>query len=180
MPNKANLRRAFGSRHQDHIAEAHIREANPADVSLISDLIRKSFRDVAERFGLTLENCPKHPSNCSDEWIEKDFDRDVIYYLLENDHVAVGCAGLEKANSDLCYLERLAVLPEFRRRGFGKRLADHVISRTKHLGAKQISIGIIGDDIELKQWYRQIGFIEGETMEFEHLPFPVTFMLYKL
>jgi transposase-like protein len=40
----------------------HIREANSTDVSLVSGLIRKSFLGVARRFGLTLENCSKHPS----------------------------------------------------------------------------------------------------------------------
>jgi len=160
------------------IPETHIREANSTDMSLVSGLIRKSFRDVARRFGLTLENCPKHPSNCTDEWIENDFDRGVTYYIFESNRTAVGCVALEKANSDLCYLERLGVLPEARRNGFGKALVDYVICQAHLHGAKQISIGIIANDTELKRWYQGIGFAEGETKEFEHLPFLVTFMTY--
>lgn len=49
----------------------HIREANSRD-SILSGLIRDAFRGVAETFGLTRENCPKHPSNCTDEWIENE------------------------------------------------------------------------------------------------------------
>lgn len=49
----------------------HIREANSQD-SILSGLIRDAFRGVAETFGLTRENCPKHPSNCTDEWIENE------------------------------------------------------------------------------------------------------------
>ena len=162
------------------IPEPHIREANSADVSLISSLIRESFRDVARRFGLTLENCPKHPSNCTDEWIENDFARGVTYYILESNRTAVGCVALEKANSDLCYLERLGVLLEARRKGFGRTLVDYVIFQANLYGAKQISIGIIANDTELKRWYQRIGFVEGETKEFEHLPFLVTFMTYEL
>jgi hypothetical protein len=120
---------------------------------------------VAERFALTLENCPKHPSNCTDEWVENDFARGVAYYILESDGTPVGCVALEKANSELCYLERLGILPE---------------SRRKALGAKQIGIGIISDDTELKLWYHRIGFAEKETKEFAHLPFLVTFMSYEL
>jgi hypothetical protein len=48
------------------------------------------------------------------------------------------------------------------------------------LGAKQIGIGIISDDTELKLWYQRIGFVEKETKEFAHLPFLVTFMSYEL
>ena len=53
-------------------AEIIIREACSSDISLLSSLIRESFAGVARRFKLTLETCPKHPSNCADEWIEKE------------------------------------------------------------------------------------------------------------
>ncbi|MDH3803758.1 MAG: GNAT family N-acetyltransferase, partial [Deltaproteobacteria bacterium] len=87
---------------------------------------------------------------------------------------------LEKANPDLCYLERLGILPQSRQKGFGKALVDHVFAEARALGAKQISIGIISDDTELKLWYQRIGFVEKETKEFAHLPFLVTFMSYEL
>lgn len=41
-----------------------IREADIADITLLSSIIRNSYQTVAVRFGLTPENCPKHPSNC--------------------------------------------------------------------------------------------------------------------
>jgi N-acetylglutamate synthase-like GNAT family acetyltransferase len=158
----------------------YIRVAGSADIPVLSGLIRLCFRDVAERFALTLENCPKHPSNCTDEWIESDLARGVAYHILEDDGTAVGCVALEKANPDLCYLERLGVLPQSRRKGFGKALVDHVFSEARALGARQISIGIISGDNELKLWYQRIGFVEKETKEFAHLPFLVTFMSYEL
>jgi ribosomal protein S18 acetylase RimI-like enzyme len=157
-----------------------IRETNSADIPLLVRLIRDSYHDVAQRFGLTPENCPKHPSNCTDKWIEKDFDRGVTYYILESNNAPVGCIALEKTSSDVCYLERLAVLPEYRRNGFGKLLVDHVICQAKASGVKEISIGIIAEDIELKQWYQKIGFIKRDTKGFSHLPFMVTFMICKL
>lgn len=157
-----------------------IREADAGEAPLLSGLIRDSFRDVAERFSLTPENCPKHPSNCDLEWIENDFARGVTYYILEHSGTPVGCVALEKASSDICYLERLAVLEENRRQGFGRALVDHVFVEAKALGTKQIGIGIIAADTELKLWYQKIGFTEEETKEFEHLPFLVTFMTYEL
>jgi ribosomal protein S18 acetylase RimI-like enzyme len=162
------------------IETTYIRAAGSTDVPVLSGLIRVSFRDVAERFALTLANCPKHPSNRTDEWIENDFARGVAYYIFESDGTPVGCVALEKANPDLCYLERLGVLPQSRRKGFGKALVDHVFYEARALGAKQIGIGIISDDMELKLWYRRIGFVEKETKEFAHLPFLVTFMSYEL
>ncbi|MCP4752702.1 MAG: GNAT family N-acetyltransferase [Proteobacteria bacterium] len=157
-----------------------IRNADPDDVAALSDTIGKSYRDVAERFGLTPENCPKHPSNCSDDWIRSDFSRGVSYFILEDEGTPVGCVALEKASRDLCYLERLAVLPESRRRRFGEALVGRVFAEATSWGTNTISIGVIAKQAELKQWYRNLGFVEGETKDFPHLPFSVAFMMCDL
>jgi len=70
------------------------------------------------------------------------------------------------------------VLPDQRRRGFGKALVNHALSEAKLLGAHCVSIGIIAKQTELKDWYKGLGFVEGESKEFPHLPFRVTFMSY--
>ena len=158
----------------------HIREANSDDTSLLSGLIRQSYRDVADKFQLTPANCPKHPSNCTDEWIGNDFARGVIYFILERMSIPAGCVAIESAEADLCYLERLAVLPHERKKGFGSQLVEHIFHTARKLGSKKISIGIIAAQTELAQWYRKFGFVEGETREFSHLPFRVTFMTCEL
>ena len=160
--------------------EIHIREASSADIPVLSGLIRNAYADVARRFDLTPENCPKHPSNCRDEWIENDFARGVIYYILQHKGTPVGSVALEKSGPHLCYLERLSVLPPSRRQGFGRALVDHVFSQARAFDAKQISIGIISEQADLKQWYQKIGFVEGEIKKFDHLPFLVAFMTYDL
>ncbi len=157
-----------------------IRMAKNHDVNLLSNIIRASHKDVAQKFHLTIDNCPKHPSNCSNGWIEKDLDRNVNYYILDQDKKSIGCIALEHANPDVCYIERLSVLYENRHNGFGKKLVDHAIDAAKALGVKEISIGIIAEFTELKKWYLKIGFIEGEIREFAHLPFRVLLMTYKL
>lgn len=157
-----------------------IKTASTNDNALLCQMIRNSFRDVAEKFNLTPENCPKHPSNYTEEWVQKDFARGVTYFILSQNNVPVGCVALEKANDNLCYLERLAVLPEMRHKGFGRSLVDYVFSQARLIGAKEISIGIIAAQTELNQWYQRIGFVEGETKTFPHLPFQVTFMTIEI
>lgn len=163
-----------------HDPKIHMRRAGLKDTSLLCSLINDSHRDVADRFGLTPENCPKHPSNCTREWIENDLLRGVVYYIMEHDERPVGCVGVEQASPDVCFLERLSVLPDQRKQGFGRALVDNAIIKAKTLGALQVDIGIIAQHTELKRWYSKIGFMEGKTKEFPHLPFRVTFMSYKL
>lgn len=157
-----------------------IRVCTQKDIGVLVETIRSSFKDVAECFGLTQENAPIHPSNCTEDWIQKDMERGVAYFIIENENSIAGCVALELANSDVCYLERLAVLPNQRHLGFGKALVTHVLSKAKLLGVHRVSIGIIAEHTELKNWYKRIGFVEGESKEFAHLPFRVTFMSYEV
>jgi GNAT superfamily N-acetyltransferase len=161
-------------------AEPVIRKAGPADAALLSALIREAFRDVAEWFRLNRENCPRHPSNCTVEWIATDFSRGAVYFILERQGLPVGCAALERADAEQCYLERLAVLPAHRRNGFGRALVAHLLAEARLWGAARVGIGIIAADAALRRWYRKLGFSEGETKTFAHLPFRVTFMRYDL
>jgi N-acetylglutamate synthase-like GNAT family acetyltransferase len=157
-----------------------IRVCTQKDIEVLVETIRRSFQNVAERFDLTPENAPRHPSNCTADWIQKDMERGVTYFVIENENVVAGCVALELANSEVSYLERLAVLPDQRRRGFGNALVTHVLSQAKSLGAKRVNIGIIAEQNELKKWYKKIGFVEQESKEFPRLPFNVTFMSYKI
>jgi ribosomal protein S18 acetylase RimI-like enzyme len=153
-----------------------ITEATEADAVLLASLIREAFAGVAQRFGLTPENSPTHPSNCAPEWISSAFAKGVRYYVMRNDQGPAGCVALEQAGAGLCYLERLAVLPSYRRSGLGKALVDHVMTKAREGGARRVEVGIISDDVELRRWYEKLGFSMSTTARFEHLPFDVTFM----
>lgn len=154
-----------------------IREATKEDAPLLATLIRDSFRDVAVRSGLTPENCPTHPSNCADAWVESALAKGIRYFILEVEGVPAGCVALERANSDVCYLERLAVLPQYRQRSRGQSLVNHAIQEAKRMGARRVEIAIIAEHTELKDWYGRRGFAVRETRRFTHLPFAVTFMV---
>lgn len=161
-------------------APPSIRPASENDITAIAHLIQLAYRDIARRFGLTPDNCPKHPSNCTNAWIRNDLERAVTYFLLVNDNTLIGCAALETADPSVAYLMRLAVLPKFRRRGFGEMLVQYIITQARRIDMSSISIGLIAEQEELATWYRKLGFILGETKRFEHLPFAVRYMTYPL
>ncbi len=157
-----------------------IRTCTQEDIGILTETIRNSFHVVAERFELTERNAPSHPSNCTHNWIRYDMERKITYFVLENEDGIAGCVACEQASAKVCYLERLAVLPEKRNQGVGKALVEHVLSKARKLGADYVSIGIIAKHTELKHWYKKLGFVEDETKIFLNLPFPVTFMSYDL
>jgi N-acetylglutamate synthase-like GNAT family acetyltransferase len=108
--------------------------------------------------------------------VKRDQARGVRYFILEQDGIAAGCAALEMASAKVAYLERLSVLPSRRKQGIGRDLVEHILEEARRAGAQQVSIAIIAAQTELKRWYQQIGFVEGETRSYEHLPFQVTFL----
>jgi len=157
-----------------------ITEASEADAELLASLIRRAFADVAVRLGLTPESVPMHPSNCTPEWILAAFAKGVRYYLLQTPQGPAGCVALEQAGGDVCYLERLAVLPAFRRNGLGEALVNHVVDKARELGARSVELGMVFTQAELREWYERLGFSVTNVVQFERTPFEVAFMRKEL
>lgn len=158
----------------------NIREAQKTDISQITKVIQQSYYTVAERYDLNQDNCPKHPSNCTTTWVEDDFARGVKYFVVESEDRIIGCMALEKASGQTCYLERLAVIPAKRKQGVGTLLVKDFVEKVRDSGMNTIGIGIISKQEDLKNWYQKLGFVETGQKSFEHLPFDVAFMEYKV
>jgi diamine N-acetyltransferase len=156
----------------------NIREATLGDVATIAMLIREANKDVAEKFGLSADNAPKHPSFCTVAWVQSDFARGERYFILEEGSAPIACVAYENPRADLAYLNRLSVLPAHRGRGVGARLVRHIIELARAASIQTISIGVIGEHDDLQRWYRKLGFVDGETRRFPHLPFSVKYMAY--
>jgi GNAT superfamily N-acetyltransferase len=74
----------------------------------------------------------------------------------------------------------LAVLPQYRKKGFGKTLVQHGLAEAARRGANRVEIALIAQHTELKTWYETLGFSAFRTKTFDHLPFDVTFMFIHL
>ena len=157
-----------------------IQKASFHDAKIIAFLVSQSNKDIADKFGLTIENNPKHPSFYTKKWVLSDIDRGEEYFLCQRKNANLGCVAFEQPDSKISYLNRLSVLPEYRHDGVGEQLVKHVLEYSKSKEIQKVSIGIIADHTILKKWYLKLGFIEGRTKSFDHLPFDVTFMSYDL
>jgi len=153
-----------------------IRLAPASSAATVARIVSESNRDVAARFGLDAGNCPKHPSFCTPEWVEADFQRGEVYFVFEQDGQAVACVAYESPNAQVAYLNRLSVLPSARRQGIGERLVTHIVDYAGRNAKSSVSIGVIGEHTALQDWYRRRGFADGETKRFAHLPFSVKYM----
>jgi ribosomal protein S18 acetylase RimI-like enzyme len=148
----------------------------PRDREAAADIIRRSFRTVADDLGLTEDNAPTNPAFFRDAQLDTMAQKGISMLILTDDDGPAGFAALERAGEELYYLEKLAVLPEKRHRGLGRKLVEYCFRLVARKGGGRISIGIINENRVLKDWYGTLGFRETGLKDFPRLPFTVCFM----
>ena len=148
-----------------------IREVTKNDLNECLEVIHQSFSTVAEQFGLTKENCPKHTSFIPLSFLETQMNWGWNMYALYAGKKIIGYMSLSKEDDDAFELHNLAVLPEYRHNGFGKLLLDYAKDVVKASGGNVIKIGMIEESTVLKNWYIANGFVHTGTKKFDHLSF---------
>lgn len=144
------------------------------------DVIHRSFATVAQAFGLTRENCPRHTSFMPLEKLQKHMEWGwYMFGLFEGDRL-VGYASLSNAGSGVYELHNLAVLPECRRNGYGKLLLDFAKRSAEENGASVMKIGIIEESLALKRWYAANGFVHTGAKKVDGLPFTAGNMIWEV
>ncbi|NLL92333.1 MAG: GNAT family N-acetyltransferase [Ruminococcaceae bacterium] len=154
-----------------------IRKISIEEIPVFAEVIRRSFKTVADDFGLTKENAPTNGAFLKDEKLIKDFNNKenmMFGYFLNG--VAAGYFNLSEGKEGAYGLRNLAVLPEYRNRGIAGEMIDFARKKVMMLGGNKISIGIIEENTRLKKWYEKQGFIHKGAAVLSHLPFTVGFM----
>ena len=154
-----------------------IREIEEKDYREAAAVIKESFMTVAVEFGITEENAPRYVAFATDEdklrsWKEEQHrpmfgffkdDRMVGYYNL--------CI-----SGDECELGSLSVLPEYRHGRIGQQLLEDAVSRAKQFGCKTMKLSIVEENLVLRKWYENNGFIHEGTEKFDFFPFTCGYM----
>ena len=144
------------------------------------DVIHRSFATVADEFGLTRENCPRHTSFIPLSYLEAQMKWGRLMFGLYTDERIIGYISLSKEDDEAYELHNLAILPEFRHSGFGKQLLDYAKETVRSLGGSKIKIGIIEESTVLKNWYIANGFEHTGSKKFDHLPFTSGYLEWRV
>ena len=157
-------------------SEAHIRPVTPEDLPGVAEMIRAAFATVAEEFDITEQNGPRHTSFITAEKLQTHFARGwMMAGLYEGDRL-VGYVSLSEEGGGVFELHNLAVRPECRHKGYGKRLLDLCKEKVKELGGQKITLSHIEENTVLKNWYGANGFVHTGTRQFDFLPFTSGYM----
>jgi diamine N-acetyltransferase len=138
---------------------------------------------VTDEFGLTRENCPGHTAFMRLEELVSNKANGLVCFGLFVEAKQVGFIGVEideDGGDGRFWLEKLAVVPSERHKGFGERLINRAIRHAMRHGGVIVRLGMMDEHTELKSWYKRLGFREASKRRFDHLPFTVCFMDKKL
>ena len=116
-----------------------IREVKREDIPTCVTLIRSSFMTVADEYGITKENAPRFTAFAiSDDRLYWHMDKEHRpMFVAEEDGVLCGYCSLLIHENGECELNNLAVLPQYRHRGIGKRLLKHSYTTAKKYGMQR-------------------------------------------
>ena len=150
-----------------------IREVTREDIPACVDLIRSSFMTVADEFGFTKENAPGFTAfSISEDRLYRQLDEEHRpMFVTEENGVLCGYYSLLIRENGECELNNLAVLPQYRHRGIGKRLLEHSYTAAKRMGCHTMIIGIVEENAALRKWYEANGAIHIGTRKFDFFPF---------
>lgn len=149
-----------------------------SDLSGCVHVLSSSFKTIAEEFHLTENNAPTNPAFITYDRLKEFLKKDVTLYGYYIDKELIGCIAIEKSHTEdkTFFIERLAVIPEQRHKGYGTELIHFALNKIKERKGEKASIGIINAHTKLKNWYKKLGFKEVSVRTFSHLPFKVCFL----
>ncbi len=140
-------------------------------------VIREAFQTVADAFGFTEAQVPTNAAFLTLDRLRAARTRGDRILASRVDGRIVGSVSLRAGTSPaVVELERLAVAPPFRHRGYGGVLLERSCAIAAADGATTVSVAIIAANTVLRRWYERHGFAATETRTFEHLPFTVCYL----
>ncbi|WP_242830373.1 GNAT family N-acetyltransferase [Butyrivibrio sp. AE3009] len=159
-----------------------IREVKREEISLCANIIKKSFKTVADEYGFTEENAPRFTAFATtDERLYWHMDGEHRpMYVFEVDGVLCGYYSLLLQDNNECELNNLAVLPEYRHKGIGKELLEHSFKIARSKGCRLMNIGIVEENTRLRKWYEDNGAVHVGTKKFDFFPFTCGYMKKEL
>ncbi|MGV8982456.1 GNAT family N-acetyltransferase [Clostridium sp.] len=153
-----------------------IRQIERDEIKVCVQVIKKSFGTVAQEFDLTKENCPGNASFMKVEKLYKQFDEGRPMFAYLDSGIVVGYFSLRKNDGGNFELNNLAVLVEYRHKGYGREMIIFAMDKAREMGGNKMTIGLIEESTKLRNLYSSIGFTHTGTRKYKHLPFTVGFM----
>ena len=120
---------------------------------------RELFLEYAQSLGFSLcfQNFDKELAGLPGDYAPPDGR----LLLAEYEGQLAGCVALHKLEPGICEMKRLYLRPQFRGKGLGRGLADHIIAEARQIGYQRMRLDTVEPVMkDAVAMYRRIGFKE--------------------
>ena len=160
--------------------DVRIREITGEPIEANAALVRRAYQTVADEMGITEAAAPRYTAFITARQLGEERDAGSTFYGLFLDGTQAGFVAVQQDEEGKWHMRRLAVLPEYRGRGYARQLIERAIAHAKQRGADMLHIGIVNEQQGLKAWYESMGFRTYRTFAVDHLPFSVALLAMRL
>lgn len=137
-------------------------------------IFHQGYETVAVEFGLTAENCPdRGRASLPFDKLLAEFESGTMMFGYFANNQLVGYLGMKMGEDGLCKLDDIIVLPRYRGCGYGKALLTFCKEKAREMGADRIRLGMIDDNVRLRKWYEDNGFVNVGYKKYDNAPFTV-------
>lgn len=145
-------------------------------LSTCLDVIKRSYEDTAVTFGMTEENCPyRGRTRLPLSVFEKEFSDGCMMYGYTKGGEMIGFLSMQ-LKEDTLYIQDIAILPAYQHNGYGGELLRFAKETAKSAGCPKLSLGMVHDNIPLREWYQSHGFHTVKLLHFEKVSYAVGIM----
>jgi len=151
-----------------------IRQVEKAELYDCLNIYHKGYETVAVEFGLTEDNCPdRGRASLPYHKLLEAYESGTLLFAYYLGDIPVGLIAMKMVDDDVCKLDDIVVLPEYRRRGYGIALLDFCKQQALQLSARKLTLGMIDDNKRLRRWYEANGFVNCGYKVYAGAPFTV-------
>src|SRR5208337_4891662 len=118
---------------------------------------REVFLEYAQSLGFSLcfQNFDKELAGLPGDYAPPDGR----LLLAEYDGQLAGCVALHKLETGICEMKRIYLRPQFRGKGVGRALAEHVIAEARQIGYRRMRLDTVEPVMkDAVAMYRKLGF----------------------
>ncbi len=157
-----------------------LRPATVQDIDLVQDMIRVIWGDTFQGILPQKDQAQVLRFSYSRESLMKSV-RENVFLLSEVRGAAAGFVDMGMLG-DVLYLHRLYVMPQYQRRGLGRRMLENAISKNESLSCSLVVATVETENLKARAFYRKMGFAEEDitTLILGDVEIPAIYIVLKL